>query len=47
MVANFDLKGKRTHFIGFYTNSISRPKILKPAHGVTQRDTIARAILNA
>ena len=29
----------------FYTNSISRPKILKPVHSVTQKDTIATAIL--
>ena len=30
MVANDDLKGKTTHFTGFtYTDSISRPKILK------------------
>ena len=48
MVANGDLKGKTTHFTVFYTNSISEPKILKPApaHRVTQRDTIAKAILN-
>ena len=44
IVANDDLKGKTTHFTGFYTNSISRPKILKPAHSVTQRDAIATAI---
>ena len=30
MVANDDLKGKTTHLAGFYTNSISGPKILKP-----------------
>ena len=42
-----DMKVKTTHFTGFYTNSISRPKILKPAHSVTQRDAIATAILNA
>ena len=47
MVANGDLKGKTTHFTGFYTNSISRPKILKPPHSVMQRDAIATAILNA
>ena len=47
MVANDDLKGKTTHFTGFDTNSISRPKILKPAHSVMQRDAIATAILNA
>ena len=47
MVANDDLKGKTTHFTGFYTNSISGPKILKPAHSETQRDTIATAILNS
>ena len=44
---NDDLKGKTTHFTGFYTNSISGPKILKPARSVTQRDAIAMAILNA
>ena len=44
MVANDNLKSKTTHFTGFYTNSISRPKILKPAHSVTQRDAIATAI---
>ena len=46
---NDDLKGKTTHFTVFYTNSISEPKILKPApaHRVSQRDTIAKAILNA
>ena len=31
LVANDDLKGKITHFTGFYTNSISGQKILKPA----------------
>ena len=31
MVANDDLKSKTTHFNGFYTNSISGQKILKPA----------------
>ena len=41
------LKGETTHFTGFYTNSISGPKILKPAHSVTQRDAMATAILNA
>ena len=46
-VANDDLKGKINHFTDFYTNSISGQKILKPAHSVTQRDTIATAILNA
>ena len=35
MVANDDLKGITTHSTGFYTNSISRQKILKPAHSVT------------
>ena len=45
MVANDDLKGKATHFTGFYTNSNSQPKILKPANA--QRDTIATAILHA
>ena len=35
MVANDDLKGKTAHFTGFYTNSISRQKILKPAHSLT------------
>ena len=38
---------KINHFTGFYTNSISRQKILKSAHSVTQRDAIATAILNA
>ena len=47
MVANDDLKGKINHFTGFYANSMSRQKILKPAHSVTQRDAIATAILNA
>ena len=47
MVANDNLKGKTTHFTGFYTNSISGPKVLKPAHSVTQIDPIATAILNA
>jgi hypothetical protein len=47
MVANDDLKGKTTHLAGFYTNSISEPKILKPAHSDTQRDAIAMTILNA
>ena len=46
MVANNVLKGKTTHFTGFYTNSISGPKILKPAHSVTQRDPIANAIFS-
>ena len=36
MVANDDLKDKTTHFTGFYTNSISGPKTLKPTHRVTQ-----------
>ena len=30
MVANDDLKGKTTHFTGFYTHTISGPKIPKP-----------------
>ena len=47
MVANDDLKGKTTHFTDLYTNSNSGPKILKPAHSVTQRDAIAMDILNA
>ena len=47
MVNNDDLKGKTTHFTGFYTHTISGPKILKPAHSVRQRDEIATAILNA
>ena len=47
MVANDDLKGNTTHFTGFYTNSISGQKILKPAHSVMQRDAIATAILHA
>ena len=42
MVGNDDLKLPT----GFDTNSISGPKILKPAHGVTHRDAIATAILN-
>ena len=46
MVASDDLKGKTNHFTGFYTNSISRQKILNPGHKVTQRDAIAMAILN-
>ena len=46
MVAKDNLKGKTTHFTGFYTNSISRQKILKPAHSVTQKDAIDPAILN-
>ena len=46
MVANDDLKGKTTHFTGFYTHTISEPKLLKPTQGVTQRDSIATAILN-
>ena len=29
MVANDDLKGKTTHFTGFYTHTISGPKLLK------------------
>ena len=28
--ANDDLKGKTTHFTGFYTHTISGPKIPKP-----------------
>ena len=46
MVANDDLKGKTTHFKGFYIHTISEPKLLKPTQGVTQRDSIATAILN-
>ena len=46
MVANDDLKGKTIHFTSFYNQTISGPKILKPAHGVTHRDAIATAILN-
>ena len=46
MGANDDLKGKTTHFTGFYTHTISGPKLLKPAHSVMQRDAIATAILN-
>ena len=46
MVANDDLKCKTTHFTGFYTHTISGPKILKPAHSVTQKDAIATAVLN-
>ena len=30
MVTNDDLEGKRSHFTGFYTHTISRPKIPKP-----------------
>ena len=40
MVANDDLKGKTTHFNGFYANSISGPRILKPAHSVTQKKSM-------
>ena len=29
MVANDDLKGKTTHFTGFYTHTISGPKLGK------------------
>ena len=29
MVANYDLEGKTTHFTGFYTPTISVPKIPK------------------
>jgi hypothetical protein len=47
MVANDDLKSKINHYTGFYSNSISGQKILKPAHSVTKREAIARAILNA
>jgi hypothetical protein len=47
VVANDDLKVKTTHFTVFYANLISRPKILKPAHSVMQREAIATAILNA
>ena len=47
MVANDDLKGKINQFTGFYTNSISVQKNLKPDHSVTERDVIATAILNA
>ena len=46
MDADDDLKGKTTHYTGFYINSISGPKILKPAHSVTQRNAIATTILN-
>jgi hypothetical protein len=46
MVANDDLRGKTIHFSGFYTQTISGTKILKPAHSVTQRDAIATVILN-
>ena len=46
MVANDDLKGKTTHFTGFYTHTISGPKHLKPAHSVMQRDAITTVILN-
>ena len=45
MDANDDLKGKTTHFTGFYANSISGQKVLKPAHSVTQTNAIAKAIL--
>ena len=47
MVANDDLKGKTTHFTGFYIHTISGPKIPKTAHSVTQRDEIETDILNA
>ena len=47
MVANDDLKGKTTHFTGFYTHTISGPKIPKTAHSVMQKDAIETAILNA
>ena len=30
IVANDDLEGKTIHFTGFYTHTISRPKIPKP-----------------
>ena len=30
MVANDDLEGKTTYFTGFYTHTISEPKISKP-----------------
>ena len=30
MVAKDDLEGKTTHFTGFYTHTISEPKISKP-----------------
>ena len=46
MVTNDDLKSKTTHFSGFYTQTISASKILKPAHSVTQRDAIATVISN-
>ena len=46
MVANDDLKGNTTYFTGFYTHTISRTKILKPAHSATQRGAIATAISN-
>ena len=43
IVANDDLKSQTTHFTGFYTHTISEPKILKPAPSVTQRDAIEEA----
>ena len=35
MVGNDDLKGKTTHFTGFYTYTISGPKSPKTAHART------------
>ena len=43
MAANDYLKGKTTHFTGFYTHTISRPKIPKPVH----TDAIEMVILNS
>ena len=43
MAANDYLKGKTNHFTGFYTHTISRPKIPKPVH----THAIETVILNA